>query len=357
MNSSRDQPPDPAPAPLITVILILIVNVLLGTAALTLLPLQSGLPGSAQSASQWLSFASPVQAVGLILGVIWASSAGRHGPAHILIPVVIVAIALITGGGRGLERFLPGGDAGFAGPADDPAVVYGATGLQFVILMLFAVAASAMPVARRLGLRAGLAEMERLAATRRLSHEVKAPPSWETNGTTTQVNPYANSEAFQEASGSATAAMYADAGELARTPPPTRVPAHLLSGLLGVILSLLGLWWFGTRAEPVTGPSFAVTPESVVLLAILAACVATGILSAWGPVLGGLAPWVVVTLAPWVVVTLVPVLPGSPVEFASVTADLVKGYLGLIPPILIMCGIAIGNARDAGTAAALPPAW
>lgn len=351
----------PNSAPLIAEFALLALNTVLGLVALTLIPLISGLPGTESGIFGWLPMASPLPTLGLIAGVLWAVSAGRRGPVHIVVPTIIAVIATLTTDGHGLETFLPGVDLTAYPIHNDPGMLYGSTGLLLVLYALILLTALAMPIARRLGLFEESVELRRRAAARRptgqgaeLSGIVGTDPATGNASESSEADS-ANAVAtpMAELGTPPSPADEALSASEARMPPPARVPAHVISILLSIMAAVIATWWFGYfvqtfRGEEPASVGFAVPVQSLVLLVILAVPVLLGVWSAFGPILAGALPLGVLfympTLMNWIGDSYD---RGDPI-ISDIWVAISLGYFGVVSPVLIIAGTAIGNARDAG---------
>lgn len=310
-------PRNPAPRPMRAGVWSLIADTLFGVVVLTLVTTYWG-----SYFGMTLMMTVPVMAT-IVVGLIWATGAAARGPWHVALPAALVLLAVILTGGNGLISLLPDSLHPMVVSSRVGGMVYGSTGLLFAALGTVILAAGAGEMARRLGYRAESIELSRVAAIRRSARSHH------------EGNPYAEAE---EAHG--------------RTPPPTRIFAHLGAGIGGAVLAFLAFWWYGSALDGApSSVGFAVTPESVVLLVITGAAVLLGCLSAWGPV----AAAIVTYLVPPVILdggVLVGTLDGASASLFTATT---YGYHYVMVPILAICAETVRSARNSGRVAARNP--
>ena len=127
--------------------------------------------------------------------------------------------------------------------------------------------------------------------------------------------------------------------------------AHLGAGLGAAILAFLAFWWYGSGLDTTPSAGFAVTANSLVLLALTGAVVLLGCLSAWGPI----AAAIVTFLVPPVFLDgggFAGTFDAATVGLFAATA---YGYHYVMVPILAICAEAVRSARISGRAAARNP--
>ena len=312
--SPEDPRPNPAPSPMRAPLWALAVSTVVGVLVLS------------ATTTLWsphidsVALASIPVAVTVFAGLFWATFAGARGPLHVLLPVAIVAVLLLLTQGDGLVPLILGDGDPAAGPHLGAGAFYGPTGLLFVALATLAATAGAMVVARTLGHRAQSLELSRSAAIRR----------------------------------SARSTQQGDPGvleEQGRTPPPTRIFAHVGTAIAGVAFAYVAMWWFGSAFEiSATGstPGFAVPASAVVLLLVTGAIVLLGALSSWAPAMAGLATFLI---PPIVVEGGMEGLPGAMEILIAVSL----GYHLVMLPVFAFATELVRSARASGHDAASRP--